>query len=83
MYVIIITTTHWDGYGVKSVFVTKDKSKAESWVNRFNKIVENRRDWINKFEKSEVAVGSMYEPFCYDYVTHKDPEASFHTIAVR
>lgn len=78
MYVAILTMGDSVDYRESNVFCSVDKNKVENWVNRFNNIINNNRERINKYECCEEE-----QPFWYDYIKWENPYAIMEEIPIR
>ena len=69
MYLVMVATGSYDDYNESPIFITESKKKALLWVNRYNKIIKDNTDRINRFEfKGE-------EPFWYWLIQYEQPTA--------
>lgn len=76
LYLITITTSLWGDIWIIPHFATLDKEKAEKWVERFNRIVEDNRERLNNFDLNS----SDNTPFWHDYILYENPWSSLKEI---
>lgn len=82
-YIVVITeggAYEWSDY---NKFVTDDKEKAEKWVEKFNRIVDNHIERINKFVRSDAFMKSEKEFSLHEHIYYNGPSASFREIEKR
>ena len=77
MYLVLVATGSYDDYNENPIFVTQDKKKALSWVNRYNKIIKDNTDRINRFKFKKK------EPFCYWLIQYEQPVAIVKEVELR
>lgn len=73
MYLVKICEGERDCYQERDIFVTRNKFKARSYCNRFNKIVDN----VHKLETIRE------NNFWSSYVMYENPRAIYKNIEVR
>ena len=81
MHIVYVSSGEYDDYRERNMFVTHDKSKAEKWVLRYNKIVADNYNRIQNYYDDENY--EKPEPFCYDDIHWDKPTAHCKTIEVR
>lgn len=73
MYLVKICEGEREDYNERDIFVTRNKFKARSYCNRFNKIVDNvHKSIINKKNS-----------FWSTYVMFENPKAIYKNIEIR
>lgn len=72
MYLVIVATGSYDDYTENVKFVTDDKTVADTWVARFNKIIDDNRERINDFPIQDP---ENEEPFWYWLIQYYYPNA--------
>jgi hypothetical protein len=73
LYIVQIITGQWEDKWINVLFATLDKEKAEKWVERFNRI-------INDADKRHRSIDINFEddsnlPFWYEYIYYESPRA--------
>lgn len=71
-YLVVVATGCYDDYIENVIFVTNDKDKADSWVTRYNKIIDDNLDRIREFPIQDP---ENDEPFWYWLINYQDPFA--------
>lgn len=57
MYLVCYSEGEYESYCVNPVFVTNDKSVAEAWCDKFNRMVGKWRQYYKQFEVDESGTG--------------------------
>jgi hypothetical protein len=76
IYIVYTGSGSYQDYYEFIKFVTFNKSKAEKWVARFNKIVDDNKDRIRKYYQGDMI---SREPFMGDLIYYNEPNAGFKT----
>lgn len=72
----------YDGFYLDHKFITLDKTKAEIWINRFNKIIEDNKLRFESYYESENDYHKM-PLFWLDYILEEKPFAYIKEIEIR
>jgi hypothetical protein len=82
IYIVKISTGSHDDYYESDEFACFDKEKAQIWVDRFNKIIDNNRIRINKFH-SDPAMYESDQPFWHDFIKYEEPNAVWTKVDIK
>lgn len=81
VYIVLLCSGQWDDYHETPIFVTLDKEKAENWVCRFNRIIEENQERILGFYDDEDY--SKPEPFWWNKLSDGRPMARIQETKLR
>ena len=82
IYIVKIGTGSYDDYYEREEFACFDLEKAQKWVDRFNKIIDENRKRIQAFY-SDPAVYRSDQPFWHDFIKYEDPNAMLTRVDIR
>lgn len=73
VYIVQEITGQWEDKWINVLFATLDKEKAEKWVERFNRIIDDA-------DKRHRSINVNFEddnslPFWYEYIYYEKPVA--------
>jgi hypothetical protein len=80
LYIVIVAKGSYEDYYEESKFATLDKKKAELWVEKFNRIIDDNKERLQKAAYSDE---EHINYFWWDYVGWDTPMASFSEIEFR
>lgn len=79
LYIVKIATGQCEDYYEAFQFATTSKGKAERWVERFNKIIDDNRERITDSE-----LDSDYNSlFWHNYIVYEEPAALIEETELR
>lgn len=82
-YIVTITTgSSWDR-DTYNKFVTLDKEYADTWVEKFNRIIENNKERIDKFAETPEFYNDETQLFWAEYIHYQSPSARVEEIELR
>lgn len=68
-------------FGIENAFITKDYEKAEKWIEKFNKIVQNNYDRINHYYDDDIF--HKTPPLWFEKIYSNEPVARLEEIEFR
>lgn len=81
IYVVYVAQGERDDYHKYNIFATLNKSKAEQWKDKYNRIIQNNKERIRKYYND----GNYDKPhlFWYNELAYDTPCANIREIPIR
>ena len=84
IYLVQLCSGQYEDYTQNEVFATTDKERAEKWCDKFNKIIEDNEDRIDKYyDDDDCDDYDKEHPFWYDIMMYDCPTARFVKVELR
>lgn len=80
-YAVFIGSGQYDDYHAFLQFVTFSEKKAENWVDKYNKIVEDNFERLLNFNDNSDYAKKL--PFCHDMIVYEKAHAFFEKTKLR
>lgn len=80
MHLVIVATGSYEDYMEITMFVTDDKEKALLWVKKYNKIIEDNTE---RMEKYVFKSNQEKYPFWYELINYEQPKSMVREIKYR
>ena len=81
IYLVVVCSGQYDDYFEQRVFGTLDKDRAEKWVKKYNKIIENNQHRIEHYYDDQN--WDKLESFWYDKIYYDRPKARIREVQLR
>jgi len=81
IYLVIVCSGQYEDYRERPVFATKDKELAKKWRDRFNRIIDSNEDRMNHYYDD--GDYDKVEPFWYDEIRWRSPQAQVREVELR